>query len=160
MLSNRFVSSLMCFVLVKNAPTSAVRWKKNRRNSSLLFVVCCLLLVFCFGLFFILFLCFSFVLCFSGGVCFPVGDENPQDEHQGVRGAGAHVHPPAHRHLPGRVEDLPVLQRAHQPSCGRAGAVNVSVEIGASPLEVLADCVSACALLPVSYTHLTLPTKA
>ena len=55
------------------------------------------------------------------------GDEDPKDEHQGVRGAGAHVHPPAHRHLPRRVENLPVLQRAHQPGRGRAGATRVCI---------------------------------
>lgn len=62
------------------------------------------------------------------------GDEDSQDQHQGVRGAGTNVHPPAERHLLRRTEDLPVLQRTHQPGCRRAGAALVTLRNPPPPL--------------------------
>lgn len=56
-------------------------------------------------------------------VFFPpsTGDKNSQDKYKGVFGAGPYVYPSAQHHLLGRAEDIPVLQRAYQPSRRRTG---------------------------------------
>lgn len=56
--------------------------------------------------------------------------QDPQDQHKGVRGAGAHVRPPAEHHLPRRAQDLPVLQREHQPGSSGAGEAATGTTVG------------------------------
>lgn len=55
------------------------------------------------------------------------GNKDLEDEHAGVRGAGSDVHPPAVGYLPRRAQDIPVLQRAHQPGGCRTGILYLPV---------------------------------
>lgn len=55
---------------------------------------CRLCLILCLFIVFVVFVAVFF---------YRAGDENSQNEYEGVRGAGAHVHPPAQRHFPRRA---------------------------------------------------------